>query len=36
MGTTFKTDEEFEAFYERHRKYVYRLCMTYMKSAADA
>ncbi|MGN0670561.1 MAG: RNA polymerase sigma factor, partial [Oscillospiraceae bacterium] len=36
MGTTFKTDEEFEAFYERHWKYVYRLCMTYMKSAADA
>lgn len=36
METTFNTDEGFEAFYERHWKYVYRLCMTYMKSAADA
>jgi len=30
------TDAEFEAFYERHWKYVYRLCFTYMKSASDA
>lgn len=29
-------DAEFDAFYERHWKYVYRLCFTYMKSAADA
>lgn len=36
MGETFSTDAEFEAFYERHWKYVYRLCMTYMKSAAAA
>ena len=36
MGTAFGTDEEFEALYERHWKYVYRLCLTYMKSAADA
>lgn len=30
------TDAEFEAFYERHWKYVYKLCFTYMKSASDA
>ena len=30
------TDADFEAFYERHWKYVYRLCFTYMKSEADA
>ena len=30
------TDAEFEAFYERHWKYVYRLCYTYMKSSAEA
>lgn len=30
------SDAEFDAFYERHRKYVYRLCFTYVKSAADA
>lgn len=30
------TNAEFEAFYERHWKYVYRLCFTYMKSASDA
>ena len=30
------TDAEFEAFYERHWKYVYRLCFTYMKSSAEA
>lgn len=36
MGTTFSTDAEFEAFYERHWKYIYRLCYTYMKSEADA
>lgn len=27
---------DFEAFYERHWKYVYRLCFTYMKNSADA
>lgn len=26
----------FEEFYERYWKYVYRLCFTYMKNAADA
>ena len=31
-----RTDADFEAFYERHWKYVYRLCFTYMKSEADA
>ena len=31
-----RTDAEFEAFYERHWKYVYRLCYTYMLSEADA
>ena len=31
-----RTDAEFEAFYERHWKYVYRLCFTYMRSEADA
>lgn len=36
MGAAFRTDEEFEAFYERHWKYVYRLCMTYMRSTAEA
>lgn len=30
------TDAEFEAFYERHWKYVYKLCFIYMKSASDA
>ena len=30
------TDAEFEAFYERHWKYVYRLCYTYMRSSAEA
>ncbi len=30
------TDAEFEAFYERHRKYVYRLCYVYMKWPAEA
>ena len=30
------TDAEFEAFYERHWKSVYKLCFTYMKSASDA
>ena len=30
------TDDDFESFYERHWKYVYRLCFTYMKSEADA
>ncbi|MCM1166575.1 MAG: sigma-70 family RNA polymerase sigma factor [Lachnospiraceae bacterium] len=27
---------DFDAFYERNWKYVYRLCFTYMKNAADA
>lgn len=30
------TDAAFEAFYERHWQYVYRLCFTYMKNQADA
>lgn len=32
MSVTF----DFEAFYERHWKYVYRLCFTYMRNAEDA
>ena len=36
METTISTDAAFDAFYERHWKYVYRLCLTYMKSEADA
>ena len=28
--------DEFEAFYNKYREYVYRLCYTYMKRAADA
>lgn len=33
-----KTDKEFdfEAFYERHWKYVYRLCYTYMRNPEEA
>ncbi len=31
-----RTDAEFEAFYDRHWKYVYRLCFTYLKNEADA
>ncbi|MBP5354383.1 MAG: RNA polymerase sigma factor [Lachnospiraceae bacterium] len=31
-----RADADFEAFYERHWKYVYRLCYTYMQSEADA
>lgn len=34
--TALRTEADFEAFYERHWKYVYRLCFTYMKSEADA
>lgn len=34
--TALCTDADFEAFYERHWKYVYRLCFTYMKNNADA
>ncbi|MBQ6569449.1 MAG: RNA polymerase sigma factor [Clostridia bacterium] len=34
--TVLRTDTDFEAFYERHWKYVYRLCFTYMKSEADS
>lgn len=33
---TLHTDADFIAFYERHWKYVYRLCFTYMKNASDA
>ncbi len=32
MSETF----DFEAFYERHWKYVYRLCFTYMRNAEEA
>lgn len=32
MSETF----DFEALYERHWKYVYRLCFTYMKNAEEA
>ncbi len=28
--------EEFEIFYEKYKNYVYRICFTYMKRAADA
>ena len=31
-----RTDAEFEDFYDRHWKYVYRLCFTYLKNEADA
>ena len=34
--TALRTDSDFEAFYDRHWKYVYRLCFTYMKNEADA
>ncbi len=34
--TALRTDTDFEAFYDRHWKYVYRLCFTYMKNEADA
>ena len=34
--TALRTDADFEAFYERHWKYVYRLCLTYLKNKADA
>lgn len=34
--TALRTDADFEAFYDRHWKYVYRLCFTYMKNEADA
>lgn len=30
------TDAEFESFYERHWKYVYRLSFTYLRSVEDA
>lgn len=35
-GSTFQAEADFAAFYERHWKYVYRLCFTYMRSAAEA
>lgn len=31
-----RMNADFEAFYERHWKYVFRLCFTYMKCEADA
>ena len=31
-----RTEADFDAFYERNWKYVYRLCFTYMKCEADA
>ena len=34
--TVFPTDADFEVFYERHWKYVYRLCFSYMKNLSDA
>ncbi len=34
--TVFPTDADFEVFYERHWKYVYRLCFSYMKNPSDA
>ena len=36
MPYKISSDADFEAFYERHYKYVYRLCFTYMKSAPEA
>lgn len=29
-------DEAFAAFYERHYKMVYRICLVYLKNTADA
>ena len=34
--TALRTDADFEAFYERHWKYVYRLCFSYLQNEADA
>ncbi len=34
--TASRTDADFEAFYERHWKYVYRLCFSYLQNEADA
>ena len=34
--TAWRTDADFGAFYERHWKNVFRLCLTYLKSEADA
>lgn len=34
--TALRTDADFDVFYERHWKYVFRLCFTYMKNEADA
>ena len=36
MPNPAKTDAEFEAFYERHWMYVYRLCRTYLTDDASA
>ena len=34
--TVQRTGTEFDAFFERHWKYVYRLCYVYMKDQAEA
>ncbi len=34
--TALQTEAGFEAFYDRHWKYVFRLCFTYMKNEAEA
>ena len=34
--TALRTYADFYAFYERHWKYVYRLCFTYLKNESDA
>lgn len=34
--TALCTDADFEAFYERHWKYVYRLSFTYMRNAEES
>lgn len=36
QSSSARTDADFEALYERHWRYVYRLCFSYMRSAADA
>ncbi|MCR5743927.1 MAG: RNA polymerase sigma factor [Lachnospiraceae bacterium] len=36
MSHKVQSDAQFEEFYNRHYKYVYRLCYTYMKSEAEA
>ena len=34
--STLRTDEDFEAFYKKHRQFVFRLCLSYMKDHAEA